>query len=993
MRSIKNLILVFIFAFLFFTPAFASADTLYYDNSAADGDWANLDSWWSDAGHTIQALALPDSSDDVRIQAPVDTNSGDPISINSMNVESGHYLGALEISVGGIATFEGTSSNAATITGNAVFNNQSDTEGVINGNVTFNDESRSADTINGNVTFNDESYNDTTGVIEGTATFNDFSVNNASGTVIGTSTFNGQSSNYGTINGDAVFNTTAYHTSAPSGGIFTLSTLNWSGEVTGTVYGSDSVIITNYIFRETAENDGIVTGAVDVYFPATNPIGGTVNGAVTYHNYPDLYFDGSSDGDWNNLDNWWSDIGFTVQALALPDSSDHVGIYENIVTNGGALASVNKISFILSVSSSIEINVADTANFYASSNNQGTINGNSIFNDTSYNDLTINGNATFNGTTSNNGTINGNAVFNGGSLNDGTITGNATFNTTGYHTTAPTGGVFTLSQENWGGIVNGTVYGSDDVAITSYVFNGGWGMGSEITGNAIFNDNGNNDGDIHGNATFNDASSNDGNIYGNATFNGTSISGGTITGNATYNTLGYHTSVPSGGVFTFSTEDWSDDVSGTVYGSDGIAITSYVFNSGRSNSGVVVGSPLYIFNSSGGNNNTLTGNSIFNDDSNNSDVINGNAAFHDDSINYGTVTGNACFSPTATNSGTVNGTVSVCSAPSVTSTAASSLTPTSATINATLVDVGSGFISQHGFAYGTDVTLSTVIATTTLGNKNSAGTFSSNISSLTCGTAYYFRPYAIAGGEYTGFGAITSFSTSACPSSGGGGYSSGGGAITYIPPANNNPIVCSTGQIFNTITGQRCTTYSGGAVGTPNIPNDMQSMIFTRNLTVGMRGEDVVQLQNLLISKNLLEPIYNTGYFGPITRASLIKYQQANNITPAEGYFGAITRASINNINLTPAAQNIPNTSITPNSQNLPANIFYRDLKIGMSGEDVKQLQIFLQSAGHLNLGTLAPTTYFGPLTKQALISYQQAQGIAPAEGYFGAITRDRVGR
>jgi peptidoglycan hydrolase-like protein with peptidoglycan-binding domain len=64
-----------------------------------------------------------------------------------------------------------------------------------------------------------------------------------------------------------------------------------------------------------------------------------------------------------------------------------------------------------------------------------------------------------------------------------------------------------------------------------------------------------------------------------------------------------------------------------------------------------------------------------------------------------------------------------------------------------------------------------------------------------------------------------------------------------------------------------------------------------------------------------------------------------------------------------------------------------------MTGADVKQLQIFLNSQGFnvSETGVGSPgqeTTYFGPLTQKAVAKFQKAIGIAPAVGYFGPITR-----
>ena len=74
------------------------------------------------------------------------------------------------------------------------------------------------------------------------------------------------------------------------------------------------------------------------------------------------------------------------------------------------------------------------------------------------------------------------------------------------------------------------------------------------------------------------------------------------------------------------------------------------------------------------------------------------------------------------------------------------------------------------------------------------------------------------------------------------------------------------------------------------------------------------------------------------------------------------------------------------------------NLKIGDIGENVRQLQIFLNSNGY-TVSTEGPgspgqeTTYFGTLTQQALIRYQEANGIIPASGYLDEATRNHIRR
>ncbi len=73
---------------------------------------------------------------------------------------------------------------------------------------------------------------------------------------------------------------------------------------------------------------------------------------------------------------------------------------------------------------------------------------------------------------------------------------------------------------------------------------------------------------------------------------------------------------------------------------------------------------------------------------------------------------------------------------------------------------------------------------------------------------------------------------------------------------------------------------------------------------------------------------------------------------------------------------------------------FTKDLGYGDIDKDVRDLQKLLNSIGYFvaNTGVGSPnneTNYFGQLTRQALIKYQQENNITPAIGYFGPITRN----
>jgi spore germination protein YaaH len=72
------------------------------------------------------------------------------------------------------------------------------------------------------------------------------------------------------------------------------------------------------------------------------------------------------------------------------------------------------------------------------------------------------------------------------------------------------------------------------------------------------------------------------------------------------------------------------------------------------------------------------------------------------------------------------------------------------------------------------------------------------------------------------------------------------------------------------------------------------------NLQLGARSAEVKDLQKFLNAKGFTVSTAGGGsagnettYFGPATRAALIKYQKARAVAPAVGYFGPLTRATM----------------------------------------------------------------------------------------------------
>lgn len=189
--------------------------------------------------------------------------------------------------------------------------------------------------------------------------------------------------------------------------------------------------------------------------------------------------------------------------------------------------------------------------------------------------------------------------------------------------------------------------------------------------------------------------------------------------------------------------------------------------------------------------------------------------------------------------------------------------------------------------------------------------------------------------------------------------------------------------------------------------NSASALLPTGDLDVGSTGAEVVALQTYLIqaasgpASTRLAQAGATGTFGPMTAAALAEYQTRVGIAPASGYYGPLTRAYVAGHAIGAlAAVQTPTPSTAPavsagNASTLEALI--RDLKQGMSGEDVRTLQKLLNSSGFVVAASGAgsageETVYFGPATQQAVIAYQKAHSISPAVGYVGPLTRAAMG-
>lgn len=82
-----------------------------------------------------------------------------------------------------------------------------------------------------------------------------------------------------------------------------------------------------------------------------------------------------------------------------------------------------------------------------------------------------------------------------------------------------------------------------------------------------------------------------------------------------------------------------------------------------------------------------------------------------------------------------------------------------------------------------------------------------------------------------------------------------------------------------------------------------------------------------------------------------------------------------------------PTPTPTPSTASVSFDNFSRNLTIGSTGNDVKQLQAFLVNEVGYPTGLI--TSYFGHITRDAVKRLQEKYGIRPISGYFGPITRE----
>jgi peptidoglycan hydrolase-like protein with peptidoglycan-binding domain len=165
--------------------------------------------------------------------------------------------------------------------------------------------------------------------------------------------------------------------------------------------------------------------------------------------------------------------------------------------------------------------------------------------------------------------------------------------------------------------------------------------------------------------------------------------------------------------------------------------------------------------------------------------------------------------------------------------------------------------------------------------------------------------------------------------------------------------------------------------------------VYTRDLRVDSEGEDVRALQQFLNANGFIisqsgvgSPGQETTSFGLKTQQALQRFQTAVSISPATGFFGPLTRFAVC------GGQGVGTTQVTSATTTIiPSYTFTLPLTLGARGGEVQALQELLKALGFYSEEV---TGFYGPITAQAVASFQASKGLEPV-GSIGPLSRSAL--
>jgi peptidoglycan DL-endopeptidase LytE len=165
------------------------------------------------------------------------------------------------------------------------------------------------------------------------------------------------------------------------------------------------------------------------------------------------------------------------------------------------------------------------------------------------------------------------------------------------------------------------------------------------------------------------------------------------------------------------------------------------------------------------------------------------------------------------------------------------------------------------------------------------------------------------------------------------------------------------------------------------LPSISDAALGDTDLKIGMKNDDVKELQQILKNKGYFTYHTATGYYGSITETAVKNFQAAVGL-PKTGVFDRKTYERLTAAQKATAAQptNAQPIAAQPTSSSI--------LKIGSHGKDVSQLQSQLKSLGYFTYPSI--TEYYGTITAEAVRKFQKDYGLT-VDGIAGPKTFNKL--
>ena len=163
-----------------------------------------------------------------------------------------------------------------------------------------------------------------------------------------------------------------------------------------------------------------------------------------------------------------------------------------------------------------------------------------------------------------------------------------------------------------------------------------------------------------------------------------------------------------------------------------------------------------------------------------------------------------------------------------------------------------------------------------------------------------------------------------------------------------------------------------------------ENVLGSRLIKYGHTGNDVKELNQLLINKGYLKSNIAAGYFSDKTLEAVIDIQLENNID-ADGKVNTLTLYYIRNSNIKTKKSITPQNNYSNTTPNyLPRSLGDRTLRVGVSGNDVLELKSKLVKLGLLSYDS--ESNYFDNTVKEAVKKFQRQYDLT-ADGIAGRRT------